>query len=123
MATAPEPTRAEQARPAPERREPTREDQPPRAAALPLVRTYGDPVLRTPARPVPAVDAAVAAQIRAMMQLLDDALEAALAAPPRGVCNRVFVDRPEGEDGRLGPVRALVNPEREWAGGETAVVE
>ena len=64
--------------------EPTREQQARRTAALARIRTYGDPVLRSRARAVPAVDAAIAAQIRAMTQLLEDAMEAGLAAPSSG---------------------------------------
>jgi peptide deformylase len=104
--------------------EPTREQQARRTAALARVRTYGDPVLRSRARPVPAVDAAIAAQIRAMTQLVEDAMEAGLAAPQLGILNRVFVYRLEADEPeRLGPVRALVNPELEWASEDTTVVE
>ena len=46
--------------------QPTRAELARREAALARVRKYGDPVLRTRARPVAAVDAAVAAQIQAM---------------------------------------------------------
>ena len=108
--------------------QPTRAELARREAALARVRKYGDPVLRTRARPVAAVDSAVAAQIRAMAALLEDAGEAGLAAPQLGILNRVFVYRPEPErdDDRPrppGPVLALVNPELEWASEATAVDE
>jgi peptide deformylase len=113
VATAEQPTRAQFAR---------------REAALAKVRKLGDPVLRSRARPVAAVDSAVAGQIRAMTRLLEDAMEAGLAATQLGILNRVFVyrlDEGGGDDAtrRPGPVRALVNPELEWASEGTAVVE
>jgi len=107
--------------------QPTRAELARREAALARVRTYGDPVLRSVARPVAAVDGAVAGQIRAMARLLEDAMEAGLAAPQVGILNRVFVYRPELDDPQRGaphaPVLALVNPELEWASEETAVDE
>ena len=90
-----------------------------REAALARVRKYGDPVLREAARPVEAVDDVVRDQIREMTRLLDDAMEAGLAATQLGVLNRVFVYRADVE----GPIRALVNPELEWASEETDVAE
>jgi peptide deformylase len=90
-----------------------------RRAALDRVRKYGDPVLRERAREVPAVDEAVREQIARMRALLEDALEAGLAANQVGILNRVFVYRTEPD----APVRALVNPEIEWAAEETEVAE
>ena len=90
-----------------------------REAALARVRKYGDPVLRETARPVAAVDDVVRDQIREMTRLLDDAMEAGLAATQIGVLNRVFVYRAEVD----GPIRALVNPELVWASEETDVAE
>jgi peptide deformylase len=80
-----------------------------REGALARVRKYGDPVLRERARPVAVVDAVVRDQIREMTRLLDNAMEAGLAATQIGVLNRVFVYRTEAD----GPIRALVNPEIE----------
>jgi peptide deformylase len=90
-----------------------------REAALARVRKYGDPVLRERAKPVERVDAVVQDQIREMRRLLDDAMEAGLAATQIGVLNRVFVYRAELD----GPIRAIVNPELEWASEETEVAE
>jgi peptide deformylase len=90
-----------------------------REAALARVRKYGDPVLRERARPVAVVDAVVRDQIREMTRLLDNAMEAGLAATQIGVLNRVFVYRTEAD----GPIRALVNPEIEWTSEETDVAE
>jgi len=75
------------------------------------VRKYGDPVLREHARPVAEVDDVVRDQIREMRRLLGDAMEAGLAATQIGVLNRVFVYRGDVD----APIRALVNPELEWA--------
>jgi peptide deformylase len=99
--------------------EPTREQLARREAALARVLKYGNPALRTRARPVETVDTGVRAQIREMVALLDDAMEAGLAAPQLGIMNRVFVYRTELE----GPIRALVNPVLEWAAEETQAAE
>ena len=79
------------------------------------MRKLGDPVLREGARPIAAVDDVVRDQIREMRRLLEDAMEAGLAATQVGVLNRVFVYRAEPD----GPVHALVNPELEWTSDET----
>jgi len=90
-----------------------------REAALAKVRKYGDPVLRERARALPAVDDAVRAQIARMRRLLEDAMEAGLAAPQLGILNRVFVYRVQPD----GPIHALVNPELEWVGSDVEVGE
>ena len=90
-----------------------------RKVALARVRKYGDPVLRERARPVEAVDAVVQDQIREMTRLLEDAMEAGLAATQLGVLNRVFVYRADLD----APIRALVNPELEWTSEDTDVGE
>jgi len=99
--------------------QPTPEQLERREAALARVRKLGDPVLRETARPVPAVDDVVRDQIREMRRLLEDAMEAGLAATQLGVLNRVFVYRSEPD----GPVHALVNPELEWSSDETETAE
>ncbi len=98
---------------------PTPEQMERREAALAQVRKYGDPVLRERARPVPEVDAAVRRQIARMRRLLEDAMEAGLAATQLGILNRVFVYRVDPE----GPIHALVNPELEWVDTEVEVGE
>jgi peptide deformylase len=90
-----------------------------REAALARVRKFGDPVLRERARPVGTVDAVVQDQIREMRRLLEDAMEAGLAATQIGVLNRVFVYRADVDS----PVRALVDPVIEWTSEETEVAE
>jgi peptide deformylase len=90
-----------------------------REAALARVRKYGDPVLREQARPVGVVDDVVRDQIREMRRLLEDAMEAGLAATQIGVLNRVFVYRTDPD----GPVKAIVDPEIEWSSEEREVAE
>jgi peptide deformylase len=90
-----------------------------RAAALAQVRTFGDPVLKTPARPVERVDDALRAEIARMGRLMNDALGVGLAATQVGVLNRVLVYRVQQES----PVAALINPELEWAGSEKETME
>jgi peptide deformylase len=90
-----------------------------RRAALDQVRKYGDPVLRERAREIPAVDDAVREQIGRMRTLLEEAMEAGLAANQVGILNRVFVYRTQPDE----PVRALVNPAIDWASDETEPAE
>jgi peptide deformylase len=82
-----------------------------RAAALEQVRVWGDPVLRTAARPVERFDAAIVEQAARMARLMDEALGAGLAANQVGLLNRLLVYRVAPE----APLRVLVNPEIEWA--------
>ena len=89
-----------------------------RDAALAQVRKFGDPVLRTRARPVERIDDALRAEIVRMGQLMNDALGVGLAATQLGVLHRVLVYRVHQQT----PVAALINPEIEWTGkqGESA---
>ena len=90
-----------------------------RGAALAHVRKLGDPVLRTRAREVDRFDEELREEVRRMGQLMHDALGIGLAAPQVGVSHRVLVYRVEQDS----PVNALVNPEIEWSGEETEIVE
>ena len=90
-----------------------------RDAALRHVRKYGDPALRTRARPVEVFDAALADEVRRMAELMDDALGIGLAATQLGVMHRLLVYRVE-PDGSLG---VLVNPVIEWSGDEVDALE
>jgi peptide deformylase len=90
-----------------------------RAAALSHVRKFGDPVLRTRARPVERFDDALGAEVRRMGELMGDALGVGLAATQVGVLHRVLVYRVAHQ----APVAALVNPELEWSGRETEIME
>jgi peptide deformylase len=90
-----------------------------RAAALSQVRKFGDPVLRTQARPVERFDDALGAEVRRMGELMGDALGVGLAATQVGVLHRVLVYRVAHQ----APVAALVNPELEWSGKESEIME
>jgi len=90
-----------------------------RAAALAHVRKFGDPVLRTRARPVDRFDDALREEIMRMGQLMNDALGVGLAATQVGVLNRVLVYRVQPD----AVTAALVNPELEWVGDDEEIME
>lgn len=90
-----------------------------RAAALARIRKFGDPVLKTRARPVERFDDALQDEIRQMSALMADALGVGLAAPQVGVLHRLLVYRVQQQ----APVAVLVNPELEWKGRETEEME
>ena len=90
-----------------------------RAAALSHVRKFGDPVLRTKARPVDRFDHALRSEIERMGHLMHDSMGVGLAATQVGTVNRVLVYRVQPE----GTIAALVNPEIEWKGKETETME
>ncbi|MDO8212748.1 peptide deformylase [Conexibacter sp. CPCC 206217] len=90
-----------------------------RAAALSLVRQFGDPVLKSKAMPVTRFDEDLRAQIDGMGEIMADSLGIGLAATQLGKLNRVLVYRVEQES----PVIALVNPEIEWSGEELESME
>ncbi|HUE28851.1 MAG TPA: peptide deformylase [Solirubrobacteraceae bacterium] len=90
-----------------------------RSAALAHVRKFGDPVLRTRARPVERFDDALRSEVARMGELMGDALGVGLAATQVGVLHRVLVYRVQQQ----APVAALVNPEIEWTGKEAETME
>ena len=90
-----------------------------RDAALKLVRKYGDPVLRSKARPVEVFDDALREEIARMSALMHDSLGSGLAATQVGRLRRLLVYRVEHES----PINALVNPELEWSGREKEWLE
>jgi peptide deformylase len=90
-----------------------------RAAALARVRKFGDPVLRTRARPVARIDDSLRSEIARMGELMNDALGVGLAATQVGVVHRLLVYRVQQQ----APVAALINPEIEWRGGEQEIAE
>jgi peptide deformylase len=90
-----------------------------RSAALAQVRKFGDPVLKTRARPVDRFDEALRSEIRRMGELMIDAIGVGLAATQVGVLHRVLVYRVQQQS----PVLALVNPEIDWAGSERETME
>jgi peptide deformylase len=90
-----------------------------REAALRHVRKFGDPVLRTAARPVTQIDDALRTEVARMGMLMDDALGVGLAATQLGVLHRVLVYRVQQQ----AAVNALINPEVEWRGDEQESAE
>ncbi len=90
-----------------------------RAAALAHVRKFGDPVLRTRARPIDRFDGTLQSEIERMGELMNDALGVGLAATQVGVLHRLLVYRVQQQS----PVVALINPEIEWRGGDQEIAE
>src|ERR687889_1448102 len=90
-----------------------------RAAALAHVRKYGDPVLRSKARPVEVFDEALRDEVARMGALMADSMGIGLAATQVGTLHRVLVYRVEHDS----PVNALINPEVEWSGREKESME
>jgi peptide deformylase len=90
-----------------------------RRAALAQIRSFGDPVLRTRARPIDRFDDSLRSEIERMGQLMDDALGVGLAATQVGVLHRLLVYQVHQQ----GPMAALINPEIEWTGKETETME
>jgi peptide deformylase len=82
-----------------------------REAALRHIRQFGDPILRTKARPVDHFDSALRQEVERMGLLMNDAIGVGLAAPQAGVSHRLLVYRTEPDS----PVQALVNPEIDWS--------
>ena len=78
------------------------------------IRTLGDPVLRTPAKPVTEFDRKLAVLRDDMLETMYDAPGVGLAAPQVGLSVRAFVF----DDGQTGP-RFMGNPELFDASGRT----
>jgi len=90
-----------------------------RDAALAHVRVFGDPVLRSKARPVEVFDERLREEIARLGAIMHDSLGIGLAATQVGVLNRVLVYRVEHDS----PVNALVNPQLEWSSGDKEIME
>jgi peptide deformylase len=90
-----------------------------RDAALAHVRKFGDPVLKTRARPVERFDDALREEVRRMDVLMDHGLGIGLAATQLGVLHRLLVYRVQSG----APLAALVNPEIEWSSKEEEITE
>ena len=90
-----------------------------REAALAHIRQFGDPILRTRARPVDHFDGALHEEIQRMGRLMHDSIGVGLAAPQAGVSHRLLVYRTEPDS----PVQALVNPEIEWSSRDKESME
>ena len=90
-----------------------------REAALARIRSFGDPVLRTRARPIQRFDDALREEVARMGALMDDAIGVGLAATQVGVVHRLLVYRVQQQ----APLAALINPEVEWSGRDTESME
>ncbi|MGB2711748.1 MAG: peptide deformylase [Conexibacter sp.] len=90
-----------------------------RAAALRHVRQFGDPVLKSRARPVERFDDELRTEIEQMGRIMEDSLGIGLAATQLGKLHRVLVYRVEPDS----PINAVVNPEIEWSGDELESAE
>jgi peptide deformylase len=90
-----------------------------RAAALAHVRQYGDPVLRSKARPVEVFDEDLRRELERMGQIMEDSIGIGLAATQVGHLRRFLVYRVEHDS----PIVALVNPEIEWSSKEAETAE
>jgi len=90
-----------------------------RAAALAHVRKFGDPVLRSKARPIEVFDDALRDEISGMAALMHDSMGIGLAATQVGTLHRVLVYRVEHDSS----INALINPELEWSGREKETME
>jgi peptide deformylase len=90
-----------------------------RAAALAHIRKFGDPVLRSKARPIEVFDDALREEVSRMAALMHDSMGIGLAATQLGTLHRVLVYRVE----HTSPVNALINPELEWSGKEKEWME
>src|SRR5919198_112168 len=90
-----------------------------RRRALALIRTFGDPSLRSKALEVTRFDDTLTEELRRMGQLMDDAIGLGLAATQLGVMHRALVYR-VGADAAL---VAVVNPELEWFSEERETAE
>lgn len=76
------------------------------------IRTYGDPVLRTPAKAVTEIDGSIAQLVRDMIETMYAAPGVGLAAPQIGVQKRIFVyDIGEG-------AKVMLNPKITESSGE-----
>jgi len=90
-----------------------------RDAALAHIRRYGDPVLKTRARPVERFDVGLRQEIHRMGILMNDSIGIGLAAPQVGVSHRLLVYRVEPDS----PIQAIVNPEIEWSSRDQEIME
>jgi peptide deformylase len=90
-----------------------------RAAALRLVRQWGDPVLTTQGLKVERFDDDLRAQVARMERVMEDAIGLGLAAPQVGILQRLFIYR-MGPDA---PLAVVANPELEFAGRDSETLE
>jgi peptide deformylase len=90
-----------------------------RRAALAQIRTFGDPVLKSPASPVTEFDERLRDEIDRMVRIMRDAIGVGLAATQLGIMRRVLVFQ-AGHDASPTP---LINPEIEWTSADVTTAE
>jgi peptide deformylase len=90
-----------------------------RALALAQVRTFGDPVLKSPASKITSFGPELEHEAERMVSIMHDALGVGLAATQLGVMHRLLVFQ-AGSDARP---TAIANPEIEWVSDDIAVAE
>jgi peptide deformylase len=90
-----------------------------RQAALALIRTFGDPALRTKAGEVTRFDDSLSHEVARMGRIMGDALGVGLAATQLGVMHKLLVYRTAPD----APLVAVANPRIEWMSQETEVGE
>jgi peptide deformylase len=90
-----------------------------RRAALAQIRTFGDPVLKSPASPVTDFDDGLRAEVDRMVEIMRGAIGVGLAATQLGIMRRLLVFQ-AGPDA---PPTPLVNPEIEWSSEHGATAE
>lgn len=90
-----------------------------RAAALAHVRQFGDPVLKSRARPVERFDDELRSELERMGRIMADSLGIGLAATQVGKLHRVLVYRVEPDS----PIVPVINPDVEWSGEELETIE
>jgi peptide deformylase len=95
------------------------EEEARRVAAMSFIRRLGDPVLKSSATPVDRFDDALRSQVARMAGIMNDAYGVGLAAPQLGISQRLLIYR-VGPDA---PVIVLANPEIEWAGDDSEVLD
>jgi peptide deformylase len=102
-----------------ERHELTAEERARREAALRHIRRFGDPVLRSKARPIDVFDDALLDEVGRMGRLMNDSIGIGLAATQVGTLHRLLVYRVQHES----PIVALINPVIEWKGKESEIAD
>jgi peptide deformylase len=90
-----------------------------RAAALAQVRTFGDPVLKSPASEITEFGPELEREAQRMTSIMRDAIGVGLAATQLGVMHRLLVFAA----GLDATPTAVANPELEWVSDELAVAE
>lgn len=83
------------------------------------IRTFGDPVLRLPTKPITEIDATVHTLARDMIETMYDAPGVGLAANQIGISRRIAVFDANDD---LGP-RVMINPEIVETAGEVEMDE